>query len=127
MFCSQCGTQLPDDANFCLKCGQPTGQAPAGVGPEKWEHCQIERKCSAGFLGLRAWTMCWFWADAVGPAGRFSAGESRKYSDLTGEEGMQAIHNELVQQLIHGGWEPTTERGEDRFQRRFRRPAKWTH
>ncbi|MFZ4656618.1 MAG: zinc-ribbon domain-containing protein [Caldilineaceae bacterium] len=22
MFCSNCGTQLPNDANFCLKCGQ---------------------------------------------------------------------------------------------------------
>ncbi|MDG6928891.1 MAG: zinc ribbon domain-containing protein [Nitrososphaerota archaeon] len=35
MFCSKCGTQLPDDAKFCLKCGwsvgsqQPPPQQPA--------------------------------------------------------------------------------------------------
>ena len=23
MYCSNCGTQLPDDANFCLRCGKP--------------------------------------------------------------------------------------------------------
>ena len=22
MYCAKCGTRLPDDANFCLKCGQ---------------------------------------------------------------------------------------------------------
>ena len=124
MLCANCATQLPDHANFCLKCGQPTGQALPGLGPEKWEYCQIERECSAGFLGLTGWTMCWFWADAVGPVGRYSAGESRKYSDLTGEDGVESIHNELVQQLLHDGWEPTAERGEGRFQLRFRRPAK---
>ena len=27
-YCQHCGTQLPDDASFCLKCGYPTTQAP---------------------------------------------------------------------------------------------------
>lgn len=25
-FCKKCGTQLKDDAKFCIKCGQPTGE-----------------------------------------------------------------------------------------------------
>ncbi len=30
MFCSQCGTQLPDDSAFCQNCGSPT-DTPAGT------------------------------------------------------------------------------------------------
>ena len=28
MFCRKCGTQLPDDAAFCTKCGANTGSSP---------------------------------------------------------------------------------------------------
>jgi hypothetical protein len=30
MFCTKCGTKLPDDAKFCFKCGNPTS-SPSGV------------------------------------------------------------------------------------------------
>lgn len=30
MFCSKCGTEVPDDANFCWKCGQPQNVVPQG-------------------------------------------------------------------------------------------------
>ncbi len=33
MFCSQCGQQVPDDANFCPACGAPVAQ-PAGSDSE---------------------------------------------------------------------------------------------
>lgn len=29
MFCSKCGTQLPDDAKFCNSCGNSIGEKPA--------------------------------------------------------------------------------------------------
>ncbi len=32
MFCSNCGTQLPDETRFCFNCGTPTGEPP--VQPE---------------------------------------------------------------------------------------------
>jgi hypothetical protein len=31
MFCIKCGTSLPDGAQFCSKCGTPTGQAGGGA------------------------------------------------------------------------------------------------
>ncbi|MBQ9384459.1 MAG: zinc-ribbon domain-containing protein, partial [Ruminiclostridium sp.] len=29
MYCSKCGTELPESAAFCSNCGQRTGQAAA--------------------------------------------------------------------------------------------------
>lgn len=29
MFCKYCGQELPEEANFCLKCGRPLGAAPS--------------------------------------------------------------------------------------------------
>ena len=34
MFCNKCGTELPDDATFCSKCGAPVGANNPAV-PEK--------------------------------------------------------------------------------------------
>ncbi len=44
MFCMKCGRDLPDDANFCLNCGTPTGRSSAVSAQVyfinlKW-HCQ---------------------------------------------------------------------------------------
>ena len=36
MFCSKCGAQLPDDASFCAKCGNPCGQ-PADGQQNSWQ------------------------------------------------------------------------------------------
>jgi zinc-ribbon domain len=32
MFCTNCGTQLPDEAKFCSNCGKPTHGTPSGSG-----------------------------------------------------------------------------------------------
>src|SRR5437868_5322663 len=29
MYCMNCGKELPDDANFCLRCGKPTANKPS--------------------------------------------------------------------------------------------------
>lgn len=36
MFCSKCGAQLPDNASFCAKCGNPCGQ-PADGQQNSWQ------------------------------------------------------------------------------------------
>jgi hypothetical protein len=40
MFCINCGTQLPDNANFCLKCGTPqaNGAQASASRPIRWEY-----------------------------------------------------------------------------------------
>ena len=48
MFCSQCGIQLPDNARFCMSCGQPqVGTADATGNLEMcvidWEYADDRR------------------------------------------------------------------------------------
>lgn len=40
IYCPQCGKELPDDANFCLKCGKPLKGAtqPASQAEPRWEY-----------------------------------------------------------------------------------------
>lgn len=47
MFCSQCGEELPETANFCLKCGVMTSKGvDAGVSsPWKWDK-EVEKTLS---------------------------------------------------------------------------------
>jgi len=130
MFCLTCGTQLPDDANFCHKCGTPIGQTQSSK--VTWEYCQI---CWDEEDSLFSGTQVWFWADAVGPEGKYNAGESPRYrtwgntrvygpADLSHKKdraNAEEAHNRLVQMLISDGWEPLPERGEYWWQLRFRR------
>jgi len=37
MFCSQCGEELPETANFCLKCGVMTRQGIEADVPSPWK------------------------------------------------------------------------------------------
>jgi hypothetical protein len=43
IYCSKCGKQHPDDANFCMGCGQPlkVGVHPAQPIPRHWEYKDI--------------------------------------------------------------------------------------
>jgi hypothetical protein len=115
MFCSKCGTQLPDEANFCWKCGKPQ---KAGASAEKgqYETCEItfETLKEAGFFS-RATTER-FYAHAVHPTrGVYRAGESSpvkgeqlQYAsssfpdmgDLTTKRELDA----LVRKLLADGW-----------------------
>src|SRR4051812_23561471 len=42
MFCTMCGTQLPDDAAFCSRCGKSTGAVTGAPreAAERWEFTQ---------------------------------------------------------------------------------------
>jgi len=55
IFCSQCRKELPDDAEFCVKCGKPVGSAAKqAVEPQpKWEYCEVCcKREDGGFLGF---------------------------------------------------------------------------
>ena len=75
MFCINCGTEISDKANFCLKCGIP--QKP-DIEPfeKKYETCQIvwtENK-DGGLLGGNP--EIYFWAQADGPEGKYNVLEA---------------------------------------------------
>lgn len=65
MFCSKCGTDLPDDSQFCRKCGQGVGSvsvgggAAAAVAPAPTAAAKPKRKTAvwiaAIFLLVAAW------------------------------------------------------------------------
>ena len=41
MFCKSCGEKLPDDANFCMKCGQALRSDSTPRGAISWEYKDI--------------------------------------------------------------------------------------
>jgi len=108
MYCSKCGTQLPDEANFCWKCGQPQKQAASW--PVQYEVCTI--RLSEG-LTLR-------WEAWVGRT-RIARGDA--FSLFASIELTQQKNAELVSQLLSQGWEVLTT---DKFGRvvSMRRPTK---
>lgn len=136
MYCLRCGTELPQDANFCYKCGTPVGKTGETSESTKWEYCEIlykyEYRKKGIFSGEPTVT---FLADAVGPTGSYTAAEAQSYKggNLYGpvannskKESALAdnAHKQLVQQLISEGWEATSERGEYWWQLRFKRRVK---
>jgi len=43
IYCSKCGKQHPDDANFCMGCGQPfkAGRQSIQAAPMRWEYKDV--------------------------------------------------------------------------------------
>jgi len=129
MYCWNCGTQLPDNANFCSKCGkqQKPGEQPIepNLKEEKWETCEILFD-SQYQLG-RGWIF-WFWAKAIGPEGEYSAGSSGQLLagpifDKPNSDNRETkmAHSELVAKLVSDGWEPVPNKGSNWWNDRFRR------
>jgi predicted nucleic acid-binding Zn ribbon protein len=58
VFCSKCGTDLPDDSQFCRKCGQLLGQADASPAPA----VKPKRMIAIWFLLPLLCLLVWFWA-----------------------------------------------------------------
>lgn len=57
IYCSKCGKQHPDDANFCMGCGQPfkTGGQPPQAIPRRWEYKDITvRFPKDGFTNIQS-------------------------------------------------------------------------
>lgn len=76
MYCSNCGTQIANDARFCPKCGtaQKGGSPIGSSAPEQWETCEIVwREIKGSFFSD---PLMEYWAKAIGPDGSYYAGSS---------------------------------------------------
>jgi hypothetical protein len=130
MFCSNCGTQLADEASFCLNCGAPTGgsggstqtasEGPGGTSQAQMEYSEMSYEahypgCSGFLWGLLASTfgyhMFHLEAIATGPLGRYHVAYSPTFATNqnvamgggqdSGEPALVALTDELIQD----GWE----------------------
>lgn len=132
MFCHHCGALIPDDANFCSKCGKQqtpaeprtiTEPAPAA------EVCEVvaemaEEKWSPMFPA----DMVQFKAKAAGPQGEYVAAESPKVKvglseyyqpNQKNKRHVKALE-ELAAALAAAGWERSG-KGSEWYSLRFRR------
>lgn len=139
MYCTECGKQLPNDANFCLNCGTPIKQStkPSNQSEQQWEYCEISYKTAGGLLGVLGTRGC-FIANAVGSRGMYIAAQSTTTFDSTylGHESSEPVPldflgnphrerakaalNEVVTQLSSDGWQPAG-KGEEWWRYKFRR------
>ncbi len=106
MYCPYCGTQIPDDASFCSKCGKP--QSVTRPTSEKQVARQIE------------WEY-WTWKAGV-PTGMHIGSISKESRDRSGRvpepyvrlqfwQQIQSRVLPVIQKLSDDGWEPITEIG----------------
>jgi hypothetical protein len=130
MYCSNCGTELPDNANFCVKCGKPQreGAQPIAV---KYETCVIMWKTKdtkIKWIGKTETEMS-FWAEAIGSKGLYNAGESESvifygdYPSIQQNDKAEAAVNSLIKKLGSDGWE-STGKGKSWYGYTFRRVIK---
>lgn len=142
MFCVNCGTQLPDDAKFCAKCGKPQQRVDQAVissaQPQHQlfaETCEITYELATpGFFFIpKAYRLL---AYAVGPNGRYKVfHDGPKFLlpmsldislDGARDYGEDAL-NHLIQALTRDGWQPLSS-GPRWYQQRFHRqwdPARY--
>ncbi|MFZ4664567.1 MAG: zinc-ribbon domain-containing protein [Caldilineaceae bacterium] len=125
MYCLNCGTQVPEGANFCLKCGSKLKDIPI---PSQgyWETCTIELSSKSGL-----WKTTWqYWAKVIAPKGIYSAAVSETwktwgsiFSDprLLSEYSWKSdkILDDFVAHLISTGWQLTNHTGRHHYS--FRR------
>lgn len=132
MFCRHCGAQLPDDANFCSKCGKPQTPAEgraAAAPAQAVEVCEVVAEMVA-----EKWSptfpadMVRFEAKAAGPQGEYVAAESPKVKAGLSEYYQPNKNNkrhvkaleELTAALAAAGWERTG-KGREWYSLRFSR------
>lgn len=132
MYCQNCGTQLPDDASFCLKCGRPQqAGVQAQTATPLWETCEIQWRNTSkkGFFSNP--TIC-FVAERIGPDGTQIIGitenviSTHPASSLDSKEEKQQMYSyvdQLKANLLRDGWEPTGQ-GRGWWELSFRRRVK---
>lgn len=120
MFCSNCGTRLPDDANFCLKCGKAQHVGIQSPDEAKWETCMIELSDPHDIRHYK------IWVDVVGANGKqvimkreYKARFFEHSADTSNRLGV--IIKEIVNALVEDGWESTGKRAYW-WQYTFKRP-----
>jgi len=126
MFCINCGTQLPEDSNFCLKCGKAQ-KAGVQADEPKYETCEIVwylDKSNNSFIPKIKFKM-YFWAHAIGTKGVYCADKSSEFSSFapypeSGNENQVAVLNQFINKLVSNGWQSLT-RGQEWYSYRFQR------
>jgi hypothetical protein len=129
MFCGNCGTQIPDEASFCWKCGKPQKSGVQAPEP-KWETCEIVREVVRKESLLSGAVFRWV-AQAMGPKGQYLAGQSDTFKGTWNayewgsepkrdDERTGAALKGLVDRLLKDGWE-STGRGSEWYSQRFQR------
>lgn len=133
MYCTNCGTKLPDEANFCSNCGKPvSGSTPKPI-EEKWETCEIvcennwdKIPFSTNLKGLifgvtGAPKNYKFVTKKVDIDGIHTIIETQKFYELDDphQNAKQEI-NTMIDILVKDRWE-STGRGEKWFNYKFRR------
>jgi len=122
MYCINCGTQLPDDANFCSNCGK----SPSAI--EQHKESKIE-SCEIIYIQVKPWN--WeniryfkFIAEAIGVNGKYNVFETATIGtkdDFTKKEKYGKYVDEIVELLLQDGWEASETRGDNWWNYRFKR------
>lgn len=129
MFCIECGTQLPDEAKFCFKCGKPQVCGNSEIKPEQ-ETCEIVYEIVGEKWGIYPRTILRFKAQATGTKGEYCASMSNDFEanpfDYPGRpEKKNKKHKNalefLTDKLKQDGWQAEADKGADWFSLKFRR------
>ena len=138
IYCTECGKELPDDANFCLRCGKPqsAGVAPWESDTFPWETARIRSKVLKKERFSRNCT-CAFVLEAIGPVWNYISETSRPfeyyfgYDPLAHGSGFVPVNenrttrdafDSFVSKIVAAGWEPVPYQG-SWYQCHFRRRA----
>lgn len=130
MFCMECGTRLPANAEFCCKCGCPQQQDSGEDGVHEWELCDVEfiEVDSGGLFRCPHGVFCAFVVGhprpkrvAVSREVRLQYGDRGGIApDITAHE-QQRVLKELTDLLMRRGWRPIGQVGPWSWQHRFTR------
>ena len=125
-FCANCGARLSQGIRFCPDCGAPQAGTTQAVG-QRVTTCEIVFvQIAAGLTGAKGY----FEAKAIGPNGTYSAGLSQAFRagfnasgpDIkASDKQVMELHRELIDRLVKEVWEPTSDRGAEWWNQRFRR------
>jgi len=142
--CKGCGGSYDNNFQFCPHCGrakpeQESLKVQVSVSlQDKWEICKIYMGNWNDGLGV--FEIRQFWAEAIGPNGKYLAGESEAFRHYLNPNYSAAYHEDtyvdryhtvLVNRLATDGWEAIPSSGEW-WQIQFRRrvdennPKPWT-
>jgi zinc-ribbon domain len=136
MYCQNCGTQIPDGANYCHKCGKAQ-KLELPTDDVQWETCEINvadtNKVNESMVGALLSPLIsityHFEANALGPNGSYIAGKSKSFKGHphTPNQEKRQLFNFLVAELLQDGWEPVQSQASNParwWEREFRRQAK---
>jgi zinc-ribbon domain len=124
--CTNCGHELREGDKFCAECGASAGQATTPQQAPVYETCEIKWRRTMSWPVFRFA----FVAEAIGPQGMYSAGQS---DSVTGpaspERGAgaargKAVLNALIARLTSEGWESVSTKGPEWYSYRFRRQVR---